>query len=135
MKAVFLTSVLSTLISNGGPTVPVSKPGNLPEKCPSIMSLSSQGLDYVVPMIPGRAWIGVKENSHYDTNDMWTMYLMTDSDSKNGRVAIQQLVKKISSFHLDAGPEWDNEIGVVTCFYVPDSGGGFAATFTPSLYS
>ena len=133
MKTLFLASMLSTLLAAGTQTKPLDKPGTLPEKCPSVSSISSQGLDYVAPFIPGRGWIGVKENSHYDTNDTWTFTLFTDSDAKNGRIAIQQLSKKISSFNLKFGPRWDDEMGLVYCEY--ETGGHSLATaFTPSLY-
>jgi hypothetical protein len=138
MKTLLLTTVLSTLLSNGTHTTPLVMPERLPEKCPSVASMLSQGLDHVSPfMLPGNnAWVGIKENSHYDTNDNWTLFTAGEGD-KNGRVAIQQLSKNIGSMQFEGGPELDKETGLVICAYKNDSAEplNFAFAITPSIYS
>lgn len=134
MKSLLLASMLSTLISGTHTTTPLDKPGTLPEKCPSVLSMSSKGLNYVAPFIPGSAWIGVRENSRYDTKDTWTFLLIASSHAKNGKIALQELTNNISSYQLKSGPQWDNEMGIAYCEYETESGHDFSVTFTPSLY-
>ena len=134
MKTLLLATMLSTLLSNGTQTTPLVKPDTLPEKCPSVSSILSQGLDHVSPFLfPGKNyWVGIKENSHYDTNDNWGVYTAGEGD-KNGRIAIQQLSKNIGSMQFKEGPGWDSDTGLVYCVYESDS--HVTLAFTPSIYS
>lgn len=133
MKSLLLASMISTLVSHANPEH-LMKPALLPEKCPTVASLASQGLDHVAPVLLASAWIGVKENSHYDTNDSWSLIYMDNTEKYNGKIAMQQLSKKISLHESDGAPEWDQDTGLTVCFYEYKHQPSMVA-ITPSLYS
>ena len=148
MKTLLLTTMLSTLLSNGTHTTSQAMLKTLPEKCPSVSSISSQGLDHVIPLhspfvfpfpdeqLKHWLWVGIKENSHYDTNDSWTVHTIGEGD-KNGRMAIHQLSKHMSSMQFEEGPERDKDTGLVVCVYKYDDEDLFSMTmaFSPALYN
>ncbi len=136
MKSLILTTMLSTLLSHGAntstaPLVKVRPP--VPASCPSLNSLITQGLDYVAPMFI--AWVGVKENSYYDTKDNWTLVMFDPTNETKGRVAMQQLVKDLKIAQNQMGPTWDNDLQAYGCTYQDKDNNLFVAAITPSIYS
>lgn len=133
MKTLLMTTVLSALLSHGENTVPVVKPKAQPEKCPGIAMMAWVGLDHVTPF-PEMGWIGVKENSSYDTGDKWTFMILNFRGESNGKNAIQQLSKDIGTLQLKGEPLWDEKFGKYICFYEDEAKEIIAGAITPVMY-
>jgi hypothetical protein len=145
MKGLILSTILSSLLSHGAntshPVKSVAVP--LPEKCPSIAVIASQGLDHVSPFILAgfNSWMGIKENTRYDTNDNWTFMGLQINGDRNGKVAIQQITSQLNSLHINGEPQIDSDSQIAFCLYTQDDSlkqdnpyvVGIA--YTPSSYS
>lgn len=142
MKGLITTAILSAFLShNPNPTMQ-TKPINLPKACPSITDIAVQGLDHVSPFIglDFGNWMGVKENNNYNTSDSWTFIILGGSHTKNGTIALKEMIGLQSSLHLANGPEWEEREGLTACLYESNTSSPYNSpdfigiAFSPSLY-
>lgn len=121
MKGLILSTILSSLLSHGVNTAHSTKliPSALPDKCPSVTAIASQGLDHISPFLlwGSVSWMGIKENARYDTNDNWTLIGIQSEGDKNGKVAILQMTAQLNSLQVNGGPQIDNDNHVAFCIY------------------
>jgi hypothetical protein len=105
---------------------------NTPNKCPSVASIVSVGLDSV-DSLGGDVWAGSKKNSTYDTNENWTFGIMY-IEEKSPEKAFEKLSKALTVLvSMNQSPERDKDYGKYVCWYRGNFEGNdmFGAAYTP----
>lgn len=138
MKSLVLTALLSSLMSSE--IEQGKQPTLMPEKCPSVASIASDKINYVAPFptpMNGAEfwWIGVIENSYFDTEDNWTIVMLMTTKERNGRKIMENIanaVQHLKPFRSDM-PQWDEQLGAI-CTYRSKQDNLVAVAIAPSLY-
>jgi len=105
---------------------------NIPNKCPSVASIVSVGLDSIEPF-EGATWTGSKRNSTYDTNENWTFAIMF-IEAKTPEKAFEKASKALTVLvSMNQSPEQFNDKGIYVCWYQGNFQGNdmHGAAFTP----
>lgn len=105
----------------------------LPDSIFSVAAIIAAKLDHVVPIFD--AWIGVKERSRYDTNNIWTLANFFPVQTRDQQEALQQSIDSLVLLQFGGGPEESKNREGAICYYLgKNSSADFGAiAITPAM--